>query len=403
LAVGSRYQALIDVIPLVLIALVVIGSVERAPRAIARAIGCALLPLLGAGAYFYVRNASATSNPLYPSGWSVPLHRFPGANQACCATPSWLDLGWHPALWSRSIRQILFSVDTSEVQHSWGPVLLVFLLAGLLLPIVGMVRHRNRTAIDWMWALYPAAAIVCYLATPNSAGYGGSFASTNARYLLVPLTASAALASAEAASWQPRTRRTACALLLLVALVSDCVLSNGITQPPLPSAPAFLVVFVPLLLLIVRWRPSLSIGTRPVAVASVLAALIAVAIAAPLQAHYARNRATLTLSDLADRVRPSIRTVDLVGVCGIYPFYGPDLTRRVVVLGGDGLDPPFGTTYAAWLRELARAHVSAVVVTRRTEACVPRLLTQYTWIAEHPAAFHLDYHDRVGAIFTVGI
>jgi hypothetical protein len=391
LAVGARYQALVDVVPLVGVAL----ATETTRRAGLRA-GLGRL-LLGAGAlvvtggYFYARNAAATGNPIWPKPWALPFHAFPGIHQLpCCDQPSWVGLGWRPGLWASTLKQIVFASRTWSVTHAWGPVLVLLLLSGMLVPILAAARRRERSAALWAWALYPLAQTVAYLVTPDSAGYAGTWALINVRFLLVPAAASGALLAAESERLKPPHKRGAMNALLGISLVSTILLSTGITRPPLPPAPVALVLVIPLVTAARHMRKRIVMPGRAVALGLVVLAAAVAASSSALARHFRRNDSFLSFADAAMRLRPSDRVISVAGICEIYSLYGPTLDRRVLyVTGAGGLDPPLATTYSRWLSALRHSRVTAIVQARAPEACFPPIgaLPQAHWLSGHPRQF----------------
>lgn len=393
LAVASRYQALVELLPLVAIAVVVLAVRPGPIRVALRAGAGAAATMLAVGGYFYVRNAAATGNPLYPKRWSLPLHPFPGARQTyCCDGPSLLQLGWHPSLWAHKTWQILFANSTAaDTSHSWGPMLALLVLGGMLVPVLASARRRERDAVRWGWSVYPIAQFVCYLATPLSAGPGGALAVENSRFLLATAAASASLLVAEAVRLRRQRRRQVLAVTLLLAGASTLAYSRGIAgAAPVKALAAFLLIAATGAVVAAR-RVKIRPG-RAVAGAATALGVVLVAFAAPLRHHYEQRRSALPYADAAMHLRPGDSIVSLVGVCQLYPLYGPDLRRRVEYLTGqDGRDPLLATTYSAWVGDLVRHHVTAVVVNPDSEVCFRPHLPQALWAALHPDRFRLMY------------
>jgi hypothetical protein len=392
-AIGARYQALVDVLPLVVVALVTEVSRRAGLRSASGRLLTATAALLVAGGYFYGRNAVATGNPIWPQPWSLPFHSFPGARVlACCHQPSWIELGWRPGLWANTLKQVVFANRAWSVTHAWGPVLVLLLLGGMLVPIIVAGRRRERSIALWAWALYPLAQTIAYLMTPDSAGYAGEWALINARFLLVPLAASAALLAAESARLRPSHTHGAVNAMLGVSLLSTALLSTGITRPPLPPAPVALALVLPIVALARYMQKTIVVPRRAIALGLLAVATAVGASSRALADHFQRNEKFLSFGDVAARLRPSDHVISVVGICEIYPFYGPTLDRRVLyATGAGGLDPPLATTYPRWLNSLQQAKVTAIVQARAPEACFPPAgdSPQIHWLAGHPRQFAL--------------
>jgi hypothetical protein len=254
----------------------------------------------------------------------------------------------------------------------------------LILPF-GAWSEPNRSIRAWR--LYPSAQLVCYLVTPLSAGY----AVINARFLLVPAAASIAVLGAAISTWTLARQRIAVSLALLLSLVFSVALGSGITAVPLPPAASALVLVLPVVVLLYRRPRGLILSTRLAGVAVATPVLIGVVLAGPLASHYDHGRGVLPFEAAAHYLRPTDRTIDVVGICEIYPFYGPDVDRHVLFLSdGGGFDPPFATGFSAWLRELFRHHATAIVVERSPEVCFGlRPPPEQAWILDHPNIFRL--------------
>jgi hypothetical protein len=351
LAVGARYQALVDVLPLVGVAVVTEATRRARLRSVLGRLLMAAAALLVTGGYFYVRNAVATGNPSWPKPWSLPFHSFPGVHAlTCCDQPSWIGLGWQPGLWAATLKQVVFLSRAWYVTHAWGPILLLLLLGGMLVPIVSAACRRERIAARWAWALYPLAQTIAYLATPDSAGYAGQWALTNMRFLLHPLAASAALLAAESERLTPPQKRIGVTAMLGLSLLSTVLLSTGITRPPLPPAPVALVLAIPIVAAARYMRKTITLPVQAIGPGLLVLAVAVAASSSALMRHFRRNDSFLSFADAAAKLRPLDRVVSVAGICEIYALYGPTLDRRVLyVTGAGGLDPPLG----AWVSNLA--------------------------------------------------
>lgn len=387
LAAGARYQALVDIAPLAVIA-VAHEARERSGSRLVRNLALALAGLVLTGGFFYVRNVLATGNPLFPRSWQLPFHHFPGAhNDACCSGPSWLALGWRPRLWWHTAVNISFHNQSPSVLHAWGPVL-ALLLAGSTVPVISALRGREHSFQRWTWSFYPLSQIACYLVTPLSAGYAASYAQNNARFLLVPAAAGAALLAAEAGRLSNKVRtRMECGALGL-ALACTLAFDSGVTRPPLPNAAVFLVPAL-LVLVILRSSRRVTLARRRTLATAAAVGLAIVLGAHGLQAHYARNEQSVPFEPVAATLPAADSRVDVIGICELAPFYGPAFDRKVLFLTGTtGHDPPLATTYSRWLAQIRAERVDAVVVRPVPQNCFGRQsLPEASWVTGHPDVF----------------
>jgi Dolichyl-phosphate-mannose-protein mannosyltransferase len=394
LAVGARYQALIAVLPLVAIGISSLIARRQSAARLLRIGVAATAVLVSFGGYWYIRNWLTTGDPLYPEPVRLPFHTFSGARSlVCCNAPSWMQLGWQPGVWAHRVGALLFThPHQPQLLRSWGPMLAVLLLAGLTAPVASAWRRGERSMVRWAWALYPAAQMLCYLATPNSAGYNGSFTLINARFMLATLMASAAVLAAETTSWRPVPRQRLIATALLVGCGSTAVFGRDISRRPGVVVPLALALVI--LALVWLWRGRrLRLPKRLRASWAIAAAGTVVLVAAPVAAHYGRTRTTLAYADVAAHLGARDRLA-VVGVCRMYALYGPDLRRRVSYLTGDhGLDPPLATSRQRWLADLRHHRITTVFTLDPPDLCfAPGVrLPQAAWITRRPDQFQIIY------------
>ena len=374
LAVGARYQALLVVAPLLLLALARIRSAggRRAPALAALAGG-----LAATGGYWYLRNAVLTGDPFYPATVALPGHTFTGSDYSGGFSGlSWIDLRWSPAAWRHGLGTVL---------GAWGPVTAVLLAAAVAGPVVALARRRGGLG---GWPVVCAAELAAYLATPLSAGPDGAFALQNARYLLPVLLVTACTLSA--ALWRELPGRAAgvSGVLLGAGLAWALVHARDYADPLLLLLEGVTCAGIAAAVVVVRTAGG-GRCRRPwaLAAAGVVALITAVPALARVYAHERRHSATVVFRDVADRL-PIGSPVDVAGICQVYAFYGEDLRRPVRYLtGAAGIDPPLGGTYERWVEELRAAGVSRLVVGDQRSCYVEKVIPQAGWARTHPEVF----------------
>ncbi len=355
-----------------------------------------LVPLVLAGAYWYLRNLIAVGNP-------VPWVNLPGL--AVPAAPLQANTGFsivHYLFSGKPWHGILAPGLAGGLGSWWWAVLAAAVIGPLLclLPGAGtMVRMLGVVAlVSWL----------AYLLTPESAAgpqnhpLGFAF---NLRYSAPALTLSL-MVTPLAPLFRAARGRIALGVGLLAVLVAT--LAHGRLWPSQFLAGQLIVgVVVALALAALMLR----LPRSPLVPATALAlALVAVVLGFPGQRSYLRSRYVFQphISQLS-RLWAFFRQVHgaRVGIVGTYggffayPLFGVDDSNRVQYLaarGAHGSLTPI-VTCPAWRRAINAAGVDYVVTTPARNPWRPRVLTrspEAAWTAGDPAAVPV-FRSRAGA------
>jgi hypothetical protein len=358
-----------------------------------------IIPLLLAGAFWYVRNWIAVGNPLPWRSFGVfptpaaALQQQTGFAVAHYVTDS--------HVWSA-----FFQPGLAAGLGRWWYLILAAVVVG---PLLCLLPGAGKTVR--MLGLVALASLAAYLLTPESAagpaGDPAGFA-FNLRYAAPALTLSLVVLPLAPPLMGPHQQT-----VLMAALVA--VLVATVWQPSLwPSAHVAGAVVVGCVLfglvLATRYAP------RNVVVAG--AALLAVAACVggyPWQRHYLRGRYTFTpgFSYLA-RAWARFRTVrharvGLVGTFGgffSYPLYGLDLSNRVQYIAHRGPHGSFQpiTSCAAWRSAVNAGNFRYVMTTPARDPWHPKALEpspEGSWTGTDPAARVVYSRLALGQAITV--
>jgi hypothetical protein len=330
LAVGTKLTVLATVAALTL---AVIALATRGARL--RAFVTWMVPLLLAGAYWYLRNLIAVGNPIPQVQHLGPI-ALPAPQRLQTARPDFAIL--HYAT-DTGVWRHYFAPGLHEAFGNLWPLVIGASAAGAVLAIAR--RRHSLLQLLGGAALFGLAA---YLVTPLSAAgeQGAPIAfAINIRFAIPALIVGLALLPV--GRWL-QGRRAGWALLaaLVVVLVITDRSDAAVREPERAFGilVALLLVAVPAVLLLLRYRRR--IGAAAVATAFGALALLIAAIGYPVQRDYLRSRwrdfDPPQHMDSAYRWAAGIRD-ERIGLAGTtvgflgYGFYGKDLSNRVVYLG----------------------------------------------------------------------
>ena len=397
--------------PVLALTVGVIAIAARGRRV--RTAGLWLLPLILAGAFWYIRNLFSVGNPLPWVSFGLLPTPAPALQQHTGYSVA------HYLFNGRFWSHFFVSGIASELGAWWWAIIGAAIVGPLLCLGPGSDRLRR------MLGLVALASIVAYLLTPEGAqGPAGDPVGVgfNMRYLAPGLTLSLAilpLAPVLAAPWRQ----------VVVAVAFVATLAATVAKPSLwPRAHSLAAVVIGglalalLVLLVLRprraqraVRPDAPAGSRrlgPVArvlvAAGVLLLLSAGAAAGySWQRHYLRGRYQFRkgVSYMA-RVWAMFSTVHdaRIGVGGTYggffsyPLFGASLSNTVLYIAHHGPHGSFTpiTSCRAWRTEVNAGHFQYLVTTPGREFWEPKVLLpspEGRWTASDPNA-RLIYSRR---------
>lgn len=391
IAVGSRYAAIVALIPLLMVMAAELFAQRRALSPL-RAGAVFALGLASTGSYFYLRNLVITGDPVYPQ--SLPFHNVTATVlTAFPSFKSYLQVGFQPGGWLVAVEQAI----------AFGGPLFVVLVGASLVPVaVGVVR-RDMSLIAWLWAILPLVEFLAFVSLPLSAGYvvNGHLdrvgVTLNLRYLLPTVSFSAAIMAAELSRWRPKVEHAVLLVALLLAPIF-AVLDSEHHLPLVTIVAGGLLLFA--FVAVLRVRPNV----RALGIGAVVVAVGIAVISPQVATHYDQRRlgAGVPFEDARLHLADADSSVAVAGFCEIYGLYGPKLERRVeYITGADGqVDRPLDAGYQAWLSSLRTHQVSAVVV--GSDVCFLGLnVPQVEWTKDHPEIFDRVYASGTTAIYRV--
>ncbi|HWO84122.1 MAG TPA: hypothetical protein VNM38_10090 [Solirubrobacterales bacterium] len=338
LAAGTKLNFLLPAAVLVLgLALVAPGSLKG------RAVAAASLAALAGGGYWYLRNLAHSGNPLPWIHHLGPLD-LPAPEQALGGREAHSVLGY---LTDGSIWSDWFLPGLHSGLWLLWPLLLTAALAGLLLPLLALLRRRDESTPLWR-EIGPSAGV--------SAVAGAAGLATALAWLVAPTSASGP--GGIPRGFDSGLRYLAPAIVLGLAL--------------LPTAPHIRVWLSFDSASGTTLNHTRRFGAKWGLIGGVAGLLATIAVGYPIQRHYLQSRyknPTFTAPglnaafawsrDIADARIATTSTRQ-------YPLFGTDLSNNVQYLG---LEQPHGgfkapTTCQQYLQLLEEGNYDYVVATR---------------------------------------
>jgi hypothetical protein len=345
LAAGTKFSFLAPVAALTVGVVAIAPSGRRLPVA-----AVWIVPMVAAGAYWYVRNWAAVGNPL-PQVSSVGPIDLPAPDRTLELRPGFsVAHYWNePTVWREEFAPML----RESFGELWPATLVATLAAGAY-----ALTHRGEPVLRMLGAIVLFTA-VAYLFTPlTAAGEEGDPIAFewNVRYLAPAIGIGLAILPCLPALRSSRSRRLwttlGLALLLGVTVASLVQWHQGHVKGAIAGGVAVVVGFV-----LAGWLrsrgvigpagpPRWQLGLAAAAVVGVIAAGFAE------QRHYLEHRYEDSGHSLGltgafrwarDLREARIAIGGIRGVFNQYPFYGSDLSNHVQWLGYRG-------EHDAWLR-----------------------------------------------------
>ncbi len=387
LAVGTKLTVLATVAALTLVVFALPAAGARL-----RALAIWVVPLLGGGAFWYLRNLIAVGNPIPQVQHLGPLS-LPGPERLQTARPDF------PI--------VHYATDTGVWRHYFGPglheafgVLWPLVIGAAILGGVLAIARRGYSLLQLLGgaALFGLAA---YLITPLSAAgeQGAPIAfAINIRFAIPALVIGLVLLPLGRGLLGRRAAWGLLVALLVVLIITDR--SDAVLREPERAfgvLVALLLVVVPAALLYLRQRRMLGPATLGVAFAAL--ALLVAAIGYPVQRNYLnlrwRDFDPPQHLDTAYRWAGEVRDAR-IGLAGTttgflsYGFYGKDLSNRVVYLG---MEDPHGSfnairTCSAFRRAVNAAELDYLVTgpfLNFAHQSRPKFSPEAGWIRSDPA------------------
>lgn len=389
LAIGSKLTVLAPAV--VLLAAVVV--LRRGDRW--RSLGIVTSGFVLTGGYWYIRNLVTVGNPVPATAVGVGPLQLPKP-----ATPV-LDQYDQSVLHYLTDWDVIRGPFVRGLHGFFGPLWLVTLLlvvAGLLL---GLLRLRRDRAVAGL-ALAGLLSAVVYVGTPTGAGgeEGRPFLfGYNLRYALFAFAVGLLLLVLSLA-------RTRVAPLVIAGLLALLVVALGRKEAWASGwwkqALVLIAVAVAVGLLLTRWE---RLEGRALLGAGLLAALVAVIGAVPVQQRMERNsyaNPAVPRDVLFAAVRAETgQRIGVVGAPYQFPFFGARLQNEVVgYIGQEGEEHSFGdfATCTEFMREVRRMELTRVVVQPEPGRPVP---VADAWLRQDPAVSVL-VASAAGTVFAVG-
>lgn len=368
LAVGTKYTFLVPAFALS------VGVIVTSPRAERSRCTAALAGgLVATGAWWYVRAAAHTGNPLGLAQSLGPL-QLPGPHSplADASQQSVFSEVRHLSLWG--------SRFAPGLAHAFGPLWPVLLL-GCGAAIVAVVAVRREPLLGTI-AVATALTAISYLFLPTGATgiqHNTTLFQVNLRYLTPALALALLLAPIVVAIHARRLLGPLAIAVGAVALLAQ--LERGM-WPAQPGRHVAFLAAVAVAMAVARWsRPRLTrSGAKGPAAGAAMLVLVALVAGYVAQHHYFQERYLVGTSSrtgvgLMYRWAQTIAhtRIALYGTVEQYPFYGATPTNVVDYLGqrvrGGGYEPI--SSCERWQAALAAGHFRYLILTPAPTAAIP--------------------------------
>jgi hypothetical protein len=398
LTVGTKLSMLAPIAALTIAAIVLAPAGRRLRGTAVWAAG-----LVAAGGFWFARNIVHTGSPL-----------------------PWLDLKLGPLSWQAPPRRLTedyefpvlhYLTDTAIWSSHFRPGL-DFAFGGIWFVVLALAGAGAIGAVvvrgDRVRQALGAVAVLCtlaYLVTPNSAAgrEGDPFAfGLNSRYAVTGMALALALLPTWAALRGGRAR-IVLAAVLGVTLAATMYADTGLRAYERGSDALLIAVLLAAAVLAAWWAVP-RVPARAAVVAGVALTVLLVAgggyavSRAYLDERYRTERASAAgawFRDLRDA------RIAVLGASAHYPFYGTDLSNRVVFIGQTGDHGAFTRLRSCreWIAALDRGRFDYVFASPVSSPNLPAETPkdpppERGWTAAEPAAREV-YRDQISAAYRI--